>query len=249
MNNVKCLKDFNALMANPNTQAHLANVLGEKKGAFVNNVTALVANSANLQKCEPMSVMYAGIKATALDLPLDPSLGFAYVIPYGSTAQFQIGYRGLLQLAIRSGQFSVINCGDVREGELIDEDFITGEIKFKRAEARETKPVVGYFAHFGLLNGFKKTLYMTKGQVEEHGKKFSKTYGSGVWKDNFDAMAKKTVLKSLLKYAPLSVELQQAMVIDQKVYSNENGEYLDNVVDVVDEAGVVEKFEGILNVE
>ena len=129
------LKAFNATLTNARTQDYLQQVLGAKKASFVNNITALVANSTALQACEPMSLIYACIKATALDLPLDQNLGMAHVIPYknGKTgkqeAQLQLGYRAFIQLAIRSGQFQTINVNDVREGEIIDEDIISGEIK------------------------------------------------------------------------------------------------------------------------
>ena len=222
------LRGFNNLIANEKTQNHLAEVLGEKKASFVNNITALVSNNTMLQKCDPQTIMYAGIKATALDLPLDPSLGFAYVLPYGKQAQFQIGYKGFLQLAQRSGQFKTINVRNVREGEIQDEDFITGEITFKRAEDREKLPVIGYVAFFELLNGFRKTMFMTRAEVEAHGRKFSKSFNNGPWKTDFDAMAEKTVLKRLItKYAPMSVEMADATKADQAVITENGNEYID----------------------
>lgn len=237
------LQKFNQTISNPNTQKYLDSVLGEKKSSFVNNLTALVANDAKLQDCKPMSLIYAALKATALDLPLDPNLGFAYVIPYnnrtGKEAQFQIGYKGFIQLALRSCQFQGINVRDVRSGELIDEDMITGEVKIRRAAGRESLPVIGYVAFFSLTSGFSKMSYMTVEEIKAHAGKYSKTFSSdkeyvrntSKWVTDFDAMAKKTVLKLLLsKYAPMSVEtLQLAVKTDQSVY-NENGieEYADN---------------------
>ena len=237
------LQLFNRCITNSSTQEYLQQVLGEKKSSFVNNITALVANDSKLQECKPMSLIYAGIKATALDLPLDQNLGFAYVIPYklktGTEAQFQMGYKGFIQLAIRSGQFRAINVTDVRDGELIDEDMITGEIKFKRAKNRESLPVVGYVAFFALLNGFSKMSYMTLDEVKAHAKRYSQTYSSSKdwvkasskWTTDFDAMAKKTVLKLLLnRYAPLSVEMRSAVTADQAVI-NADGmpvDYVDN---------------------
>ena len=132
---------FNATITNSRTQEYLSQVLGDKKSSFINNLTALVANNKALQECEPLTTMYAAIKATALDLPLDQNLGFAYVIPYrnnkeGKTeAQFQMGYKGYIQLAMRSGQFRTINVRDVREGEIVDEDFVSGELKFAKLPA------------------------------------------------------------------------------------------------------------------
>lgn len=233
------LKVFNSQITNPKTQEYLAQVLGEKKSSFVNNLTALVANNSMLQQCEPMTVMYASLKATALDLPLDPNLGFAYVIPYRNNrsgvtdAQFQIGSKGFIQLAMRSGQFKTINVRDVREGEIVDEDFISGELKFQRLkDNREQAPVIGYVSFFRLTNGFEKSLYMTVAEINMHASKYSKTYNSNnsVWKTEFDAMAEKTVLKRLLsKYAPMSIEMQNAVKFDQGVIRGENEiEYVDN---------------------
>lgn len=238
------LKAFNDLIANPRTQNYLNDVLSEKKASFVNNLVALVTNSDLLQKCEPQSVMFAGIKATALNLPLDPNLGFAYIIPYWDNnkriqkAQFQMGYRGLLQLAIRSGQMAAINVTDVREGEIIDEDILTGEIKMKKADDRTAKKIVGYAAYMRLTNGFAKTLYSTREEVEAHALRFTKQKTkdgnlANVWASDFDAMAKKTVLKALLKFAPLSTEMAEAIAADNEDADmrNTNAAYAPDVTD------------------
>lgn len=233
------LRQFNNFLANPRTQDYLSTVLAEKKASFVNNLTALVSNNAALQVCKPDTLMFASLKATALDLPLDQNLGFAYVLPYNdrknnvTVAQFQMGYKGFVQLALRSGQFKTLNTTEVREGELIDEDFVTGELTFKKADKRESLPVVGYVAYFKLLNGFEKYLYMTVEEMKAHALRFSQTYkkGYGLWadKDSFDSMAKKTVLKLLIsKYAPLSVEMRDAIKVDQAVLRGEdNADYVD----------------------
>lgn len=241
---VSTLKRFNACISNEATQQYLQQVLREKRSSFTNNIIALVSNNASLQECQPMSLIYAGIKATALDLPLDPNLGFAYIIPYKNTkkgvtdAQFQIGYKGFIQLAIRSGQFLLINVTDIRDGELIAENLLTGEMTFQRIADREQKPVIGYAAFFKLTNGFSKTLYMTVGEVKQHAGRYSQTYSSKLeyirnsskWTTDFEAMAKKTVLKLLLsKYAPLSVEMQTAIQNDQAVIDDQGeAQYLDN---------------------
>lgn len=238
------LKRFNQLIVRQDTQSYLTSVLGERKGEFVNNVTALVANDVKLQKCEPITLMYAALKATALRLPLDKNLGQAYVIPYENKkariteAQFQVGWRGFVQLAIRSGQFSTINVTDIREGEIQGYDLISGEMQVKAMPEREKLPVVGYMAFFRLTNGFSKSLYMTAGEVEHHAKRYSQTYSSNKdyiresskWTTDFDAMARKTVLKLLLnRFAPLSVEMQQAVQVDQAVLHGEGKfNYVDN---------------------
>lgn len=234
------LRRFNQFITNPRSQEYLSSVLGEKKASFVNNLTALVSNNAMLQECDPSTVMYAALKATALDLPLDPNLGFAYVLPYRNgklnktDAQFQLGYKSFIQLALRTGQFKTINVMDVREGEIVEEDFITGEYKFKRADKRESKPIIGWCAYMKLMNGFEKYLFMTTEEVKAHALRFSQTFrkGYGLWadKDMFGKMAEKTVVKLLLsKWAPLSVEIQDAIKSDQAVIRDENNyEYVDN---------------------
>ena len=228
---------FNQTLTAPKTQAYLESVLAEKKAGFVNNLTALVANNANLQACEPITLMYAGIKATALDLPLDPNLGFAYVIPFKNNrsgkveAQFQMGYRGYIQLAIRSGQCKTLNVTDIREGEMSSYNLLTGEISFNARPDREQLPIIGYAAYFRLTNGFEKTLYITKGEMEAHAKRYSQTYSarnehvakSSKWATDFDAMARKTAIKLLLsKFAPLSIDMQNAVKADQAVMDSES---------------------------
>lgn len=240
------LQLFNRQITNPKTQEYLETVLGQKKSSFVNNLTALVANNVALQACDPMTVMYAAIKATALDLPLDPNLGYAYVIPYKNNrtnqtdAQFQIGFKGFIQLAMRSGQFKTINVRDVKEGEIIGEDFISGENQYKRlSESREKAQTIGFVAYFELVNGFRKSLYMTTDEINHHAEKYSKTYknNNSTWKTEFEAMAEKTVLKRLLsKYAPMSVEMQTAVKFDQGIIrDNDHVEYIDNPVSEIDD--------------
>lgn len=238
------LKQFNQMIVAPNTQAYLQGVLGERKGEFINNITALVANNRQLQECEPTTLMFAALKATALHLPLDPNLAQAHVIPYRNNktrtveAQFQMGWRGFVQLAIRSGQFQTINVTDIREGEMQGYDLISGEMQVKAMPEREKLPIVGYLAFFRLTNGFAKSLYMTAGEVEQHAKRYSQTYASkndyvrnnSKWTTDFDAMARKTVLKLLLsRFAPLSVDMQQAVQADQAVMRGDsNFSYVDN---------------------
>lgn len=237
------LKTFNQTITNVKTQEYLSSVLGEKKQAFVNNMTALVSNDKALQVCDPMSLMFAALKVTSLDLPLDNNLGFAHVIPYKNNkenkteAQVQLGYKGIAQLAIRSGQFEIINVTDVREGELKGRNRMTGELEFEWIvddAARLKAKVIGYVGYFKLLSGYSKTTYWSIAELEQHGVKYSQSFkrGYGVWKDNFDAMAKKTVLKLMLNKgdAPMSVEMQQAIKYDQSVILDENGShrYVDN---------------------
>ena len=242
------LKRFNAMIVHPNTDAYLTSVLAERKGEFINNLTAVVANDAKLQACEPVTLMYAALKATALRLPLDPNLGQAYIIPYKNNrerkteAQFQIGWKGFIQLAIRSGQFQAINTTDIREGEMQGYNLMTGEVNVQAVPNRESKPVVGYLAYFKLTNGFAKSLYMTAEEIEQHATRYSQSYrgkykDSSLWATDKDAMAKKTVLKLLLnRYAPLSVDMQTAVQADQSVLHGDGKlEYVDNSRDQLTE--------------
>lgn len=258
------LKAFNQTIQNPNTQKYLESVLGERKGSFVNNLVALVANNANLQVCEPYTIMFAAMKATALNLPLDNSLGFAYVLPYKdnkkniTVAQFQLGYKGVKQLALRTAQFLKLNATEVREGEFVRRDRLSGDIIFNfedDAEKREKLPVIGYVSYFRLSSGFDSTLYMTKAEMEAHALRYSQTYRSkdtkikaaSKWTTDFDAMALKTVTKlNLSKNAPLSVELADAIKADQAVmYKQDEYSYMDNEQQEIDMAAaqaVAEKF-------
>ena len=238
------LARFNATIKNARTQDYLRQVLGKNATGFVTSLTSIVSNNVSLQGCEPLSLMYAGIKAAALNLPLDPNLGFAYAIPYnnkkaGKTeAQFQLGYKGYIQLAIRSGQFKAINVTDVREGEYQGEDLLTGELRLLAVPDREQRNIAGYAAYMRLVNGFEKAIYWSVAKVDGHARRYSQTYSSdkdyikrsSKWTTDFDAMAKKTVLKMLIsKYAPLSVEMRDAIQSDQAVFNSEGeGKFLDN---------------------
>ena len=171
------LQVFNRTITSPATQKYLTDLLHERKGQFVNNLTALVANNVNLQECEPYTLMFAALKATALNLPIEPSLGMAHVIPYknkkrGITeAQFQIGYKGFQQLALRTGQYRHINTTEVREGEIGKRNRLTGEIEWNWIDdekQRLSTPIIGYVNYFLLLNGFESTLYMSREEMEAH---------------------------------------------------------------------------------
>lgn len=243
----KPIDGFNRLIQSPAMQRYLLATLHDRRDSFVANVTALVGGNAMLQACDPAAVIMTAVKATALDLPLDPGLGFAYVIPYqsagGLVPQFQLGAKGYVQLALRTGQFRRLNVRDVREGEITGSDFLSGEMTFSEAPDRDSLPVVGYVAYFELNNGFRKSFYMTRGEVEAHALRYSKSYKNrgGVWANNFDAMAKKTALKLLLgKYAPMSVEMAEGINSDGGSFTAEDGGeapiYIDNGGEVPQQA-------------
>ena len=216
-------------------------ILGAKAPQFMASITNAVSGNDYLQKCDPASIMSAAFIAASLDLPIDPNLGRAYIIPYGNRAQFQIGYKGFVELAIRTGQYRDMNSVEVYEDEIEEYNPILGKLKFvddfskcRQREAGERDKIAGYYAYFELLKGFAKGLYMTRAQVISHAERYSIAYQrkrkDSPWFTNFDEMAKKTVLKRLLsKYGVLSIEMQAAVVDDQKVYDkNGNGFYGDN---------------------
>ena len=253
------LQKFNAMLENTRTQEYLTNVLGEKKQTFVSNMVALVSSNKALSECDPSTIMFSCLKATALGLAIDPSLGLAWVLPYRdnknntTVATFQLGAKAYTQLALRTAQYKKINVRDVREGEIVGEDFVSGEMQFKKLEKdREKAPVVGYVAMFELINGFSKQLYMSIEEIDAHAKRFSQTYrkGYGLWvdKDMRPKMAEKTVLKLLLsKWGVLSVEMEQAIKSDSAVLGENNSvRYVDNEEDAIDlekAADVAKKFE------
>lgn len=204
--------------------------LGEKGRQFLTSVLALANSDNKIAECDPMTTYNACLTAATLDLPINQNLGKAYIVPYKNKgnleAQFQIGWRGFVDLAMRSGQFLDLGPRAVYEGELVGVDEFTGAPKFDFKLEKNGK-IIGYMAYMVLLNGFRKSEFMSVEELERHAKLYSKTYqrGYGVWKENFDAMAKKTVLKLLLsRYAPLSIEMQKAIEQDQKV----GDEYADN---------------------
>lgn len=220
------------LFARDEVKGKITEMLGKRSTAFITSVLSVVQNNAYLKNAKPETVYTSAMIAATLDLPIHPSLGMAYLIPYGDQCQFQIGYKGIIQLALRSGQFKTISACPVFEGQLISENPLTGYVfDFSK---KTSEKIIGYAAYFSLINGFEKNDFWTVEKVKEHGKKFSKTFSSknGVWEKDFDSMAKKTVLKLLLStYAPKTVEMQRAIIADQAVINDP--ETLD--VDYIDE--------------
>lgn len=249
-------KTVQSLLDQPAIKARINEVLASKANTFTASLLSLINSNDSLRACEPNTVFIAALTAASLDLPINQNLGYAYIIPYKDksgqmVAQFQLGYRGMLQLAQRSGQFETLNITDIREGEITDHNRMTGELSFKWIEVdRDKKETIGYLAYFKLLNGFSKNLYMTVGELKSHGLKYSQTFkkGYGVWKDDFDAMAKKTVMKLLIaKYAPMSVEMNRAVVSDQAILRDiEVPEYVDNQSETVSSVARQNEVNGIL---
>jgi len=210
------------ILAAQSVQEQFQSVLKENAGAFVASIIDLYNTDRTLQMCDPKNVVMEALKAASLKLPINKQLGFAWIVPYrdGRTGQyiptFQLGYKGYVQLCMRTGAYKYINADVVYEGELIKHDKLTGEIEID-PEKRISDKKVGYFAFIETLNGFRKTLYMSVEEVTKHAQQYSKNYGSknSVWATDFDAMALKTCLRLLLsKYGVMSVEMQRAYIED-----------------------------------
>ena len=201
--------------------------------SFMSSVISVANGNPQLRKAEPMSIIGAAMVAATMQLQVIPTLGQCYIIPYGSKAQFQVGYLGLLQLCQRSGQFKKILAAPVHEGEYISGDEFDEDYVFDRKQRKSDK-VIGYMAKFELLNGFTKVAYWDIDKVKVHATKFSQAFRSGFnspWKSDFDAMAQKTVLKSILKFAPKSIEMQNAVTFDQSVINTNTSDVQDLDID------------------
>ncbi|WP_372934880.1 recombinase RecT [Mariniphaga sediminis] len=226
---VSNLAKLKSVLAAPSVEEQFRNALKENSGAFVASVIDLYNGDTRLQQCDPNEVVMEALKAATLKLPINRNLGFSWIIPYNNSVktdngwekvlqpQFQLGYKGYIQLAMRTGQYKFINTDAVYEGELQRLNKLTGEIAFDGEKKSDN--VVGYFAYFELLNGFSKSMYSTVEQIEAHAKQYSPSYNSKntPWKSDFPGMAMKTVLKDLLsKYGYLSVEMMDAMASDEQ---------------------------------
>lgn len=223
-------KTLKGMLEMPAYKNKFNEMLGKKAAGFMSSIIAVANNNKLLAKAEPATVIGAAAQAAMLDLPINQSLGFAYIVPYKGAAQFQLGYKGYIQLAQRSGQYVDIGAKTVFEGELEYENRLLDKFKFGE---RTGDKVIGYLAYFRLTNGFEKMLFMELDEMIAHAKKYSKSYSGGTEKwglAEFDVMAEKTVLKRLLsKYGPLSIEsiqMSQALSNDGGVISmNKDGDF------------------------
>lgn len=232
-------------------------VLKDKAAGFTSSLLTLVNNDGYLADSEPMSIITGAMQAAQLDLPLEKQFGFAYLVPFNEKdkatnrwvkkAQFVLGYRGYIQLAQRSGQYKSINVINVFEGQLKGWNPLTEELDYN-PNTKESDAVIGYVGYFKLLNGFEKTVYWTKDQVEKHridnNKNKDKKALSGVWRTDYDAMAQKTVLRNLLsKWGILSIEMQKAVLSDEKEIEDfdDNGDAI--ITDVTPEVVEEEQSE------
>lgn len=206
---------LDAMFKQDSVQSRFQRMLGKKSAGFISSVLTVVSQNKLLQNVDMRTVLSSASIAASLDLPIIPSLGRAWIVPYKGAAQFQIGYLGLVELAQRSGLYETINVVTVYEGEIVKWNKFTEELTYGEPES---DVAIGYCASFTLLNGFRKVVYWTKDAVIKHAKRFSKSYNSSSspWQSDFDAMAMKTVLAYMLRHwGPLSIEMQTAMDKDK----------------------------------
>lgn len=240
------------LIATREVKDVITETLGKNRVQTFVGSALTVAQDSKLKDVEPNSLFSCLLKAATYNLPIDPNLGFVFPVPYKNDnglkiAQFQMGTKGIIELALRSGQYQRLNVKDVKEGELLGYDFF-GEAEIKWIiKGRDKLPVIGYMAAYELTNGMRKRTYWDIAKLKEHAKKYSKAHqnalrsgktGDDLWSNSFAAMAEKTVLKDLLKYAPKSMELQNALLFDQSVIRRENGVetpmYVDNDSSIIE---------------
>lgn len=247
------------MLAAPSVMKQFENALGKSANAFFASIIDLYNGDTNLQECEPSEVIKEALKAAILKLPINKNLGFAYIIPFNNSIKvngvwtkkkvptFQLGYKGYIQLAMRTGQYRTINADVVYEGELQKVSKLTGEISFDGEKTSDK--IIGYFCYLELLNGFSKTLYITVEGVAHHAKKYSKGLDKDTtvesliklanlpfnpddkkvgWIGNFHGMAIKTVIRLLLsKYGYLSIEMQEAFSNDEDTAPSEGNRFED----------------------
>lgn len=232
---------LSAYLTSDAVRKRINDVVGGKDGQrFISSIVSAVNANESLKECTPQSIFSAALLGESLKLSPSPQLGQYYLVPFngkekGKNAQFQLGYKGYIQLAIRSGQYKKLNVLAIKEGELVRFDPLTEEIEvnlIEDEEAREEAKTTGYYAMFEYTNGFRKAIYWSKKKMEAHAKKYSKSYckSSSVWQTNFDAMAYKTMLRQLIsKWGIMSIDMVSALDADMAVI-NEDGtkNYVDN---------------------
>lgn len=234
------------------------NTLGDPKRSakFIAAISSAVATNPSLQECDAGSILSGALLGEALNLSPSPQLGQYYLVPFdqkkynektkkyeviSKKAQFQLGYKGYIQLAIRSGQYKDIDVIEVREGEYLGRNKITGKHQFEFIEdevERENKPIIGYMAYFEYLNGFYKNLYWSKEKMQKHALEYSQAHASDVkkgtnysfWSKDFDGMAFKTMLRQLIsKWGIMSIDMQEALTKDMSVIKEDGTcDYVDN---------------------
>lgn len=238
-NEIVPYKQLKDMVSAQQTRSLFTDILGPQRGAaLITSMLNVVYNDDNLRDCEPNSVVTSTLKAAALDLPIEPSLGMAYIIGYRDNkknkkfARFQPGYKGYMQLALRTGKYKHLNVAEIYEGEEIKENRLTGEIEI--AGSRKGDTVSGYVGYLELMSGYRGYVYMTVNEIHEHAQKFSKNYNysNSAWKTNTQAMEKKTVLLRLIReHGALSFQLEDTIKHDENGTEPEIIEPADDVID------------------
>lgn len=240
---------FSMKMSSDKFQSKIMEVLQDKNRAakFTASISSAVANQPELQVCDATTILSSALLGESFNLSPSPQLGQFYLVPYkdrkrGRTvATFQLGYKGYVQLALRSGNYKRLNVLEIKEGELKSWNPLTEEIKINLIDDevdRELKPTIGYYVSFEYLNGFSKAMYWTKEKMMSHAKKYSKAYASDTkngtsysfWSSQFDEMAKKTMLRQIIsKWGIMSTEMNEAFTSDNAVIGEgQIPEYIDN---------------------
>ena len=230
------LVTIESTLKSPDIYAKIQEMLGRKPDSYITSVMQVLSSNSMLAGVNADSITGAVFTACAMNLPLNNNLGLAYIVPFKGAAQLQVGYKGYLQLAQRTGQIESINAIAVYDTDT--EESVLSRLT-SLIPKKVTGNVIGYTARLKTVTGFVAVVTMTSDELWEHAHKYSQTYKSAqnqgknysVWHQNFDAMAKKTVLKALMKYCPMSVELQKAMESDQGVINQDGGiSYPDNEI-------------------
>lgn len=219
------------MMNEDSVKEQFRNALRDNAQLFQASIIELLSNDSYLQSCDPKSILTAALTLATLKLPLNKSLGFAYLVPYKGTVQPQIGYKGLIQLAQRTGLYKSINAGPVFDGELVRVDKLSGEVDL--SGEKKSDEIIGYFAYFATNYGFSKSIYWTSEEVHKHARRFSRAYKAapgkkpGPWETDFAAMACKTVLKSLIShYGPMTID------IGDTIAKTDGGDLPDDAFDI-----------------
>ncbi len=236
------------LFNSDSTKKRFEELLGKKAQGFISSVLQISMNNKLLANADPKTILNAAVTAAALDLPINQNLGFSWIVPYKGQAQFQMGWKGYVQLALRTGQYTNINVIEVYQNQFKSFNTLTEELDADFSKEPEGDPI-GYVCYFKLINGFSKTVYWSKEKVIKHAQKYSQSYGKGrmsPWNDpdQFPEMAKKTVLKNTIsKWGIMSIDMQTAQLADQAVQVEENNfRYVDNeTIDITNENEEVER--------
>lgn len=248
---------FSAYLTADAVKNKINQMIGGKDGQrFITSVISAVSTNPDLAQCDYSTILSAAMLGEALKLSPSPQLGQFYMVPFDDNkrgrkvATFVLGYKGYLQLAIRSGYYQKINVVAIKEGELVKYDLLKEDIEVNLIEddtVRENTPTVGYYAMFAYQNGFEKAMYWSKSKMEAHALKYSKGYASDkkkgnaytFWSKDFDGMAYKTMLRQLIsKWGIMSVELQKAYESDNSMVAEDGSrEYVDNMINDTDTAG------------